>query len=312
MISWNSAPRSILNRGANRRMLTAYRATIAKVASDDEFLHGQVENATRGTTDEIEVMIERDDFAELDLDHRGIMAAGGVIELFTPKTKGKDMPAVRIRLGESVAETMAEIGERGAQNDHALRDQVVKIPWLGKTTIGPSGMRFLDWPTYENKTAVHEGLQAMMTLTMESGARLCEILGDKEAAQLCSDTAKLLRTHQPEASGRKSPAALLSLAGLRDPADVATVLKKDGPKDLSTFYGFYVLNALAKSGDIETGLDFISRYWGVMKNRPTAPSNPPSNCPMVCSRWPQRQQRSPDLRKDQNSRDRHRMICRDL
>jgi hypothetical protein len=353
----------------------------------------------------------------------------GSVELFTPMTKGKDMPAVRLRFGESVAETMAELGERGAQNDHALRDQVVKLPWLGKTTIGPSGfrfvridnvdpkidielsqvrailtlrdvpyigsfrcsderlnkiwqtgaytvhlnmqeylwdgikrdrlvwlgdmhpevsvincvfghnpvvpasldmtrdvtpvtawmngissysmwwiliheewythhgdldylkqqqpyltallkrlstyvgpdgrekldgMRFLDWPTFENKTAVHEGLQAMMTLTMESGTRLCDILRDKETAKLCADTAKLLRQHQPESSGRKSPAALLSLAGFREAADVATVLKKDGPKDLSTFYGFYVLNALAKSGDIDTGLDFISQYWGGM------------------------------------------------
>ena len=353
----------------------------------------------------------------------------GSVELFTPMTKGKEMPSVRIRFGESVAETMAEIGERGAQNDHALRDQVVKLPWLGKTTIGPSGfrfvridnadpkldvelsqvrailtlrdipyvgsfkcsderlnkiwttgaytvhlnmqdylwdgikrdrlvwlgdmhpevsvinsvfgynevvpnsldmtrdvtpvttwmngissysmwwiliheewylhhgnldylkqqqvyltallkrlatyvdadgkekldgMRFLDWPTYENKTAVHEGLQAMMVLTMESGERLGGILGDAEISKLCSDTAAKLRKHVPESSGRKSPAALLAIAGLRDHADVAKVLKKDGPKDLSTFYGFYVLNALAKSGDIDTGLDFISQYWGGM------------------------------------------------
>lgn len=353
----------------------------------------------------------------------------GSVELFTPMTKSKDMPSVRIRFGESVAETMAQIGERGAQNDHALRDQVVKLPWLGKTTIGPSGfrfvridnadpkidvqlsqvrailtlrdipyigsfkcseerlnriwetgaytvhlnmqdylwdgikrdrlvwlgdmhpevsvincvfghnevvpksldmirdvtpvtewmngissysmwwiliheewyrhhgnlgylkqqqvyltellkrlrtyvgadgrekldgMRFLDWPTFENKTAVHEGLQAMMTLTMESGARLCGILGDPETARLCNETAALLRKHVPEASGRKSPAALLALAGLRDSAGVAAVLRKDGPQDLSTFYGFYVLNALAMAGDIDTGLDFISQYWGGM------------------------------------------------
>ena len=353
----------------------------------------------------------------------------GSVELFTPMTKSKDMPSVRVRFGESVAETMVDIGERGAQNDHALRDQVVKLPWLGKTTVGPSGfrfvridnvdpkisaelsqvrailtlrdvpyigsfkcsderlnriwetgaytvhlnmqeylwdgikrdrlvwlgdmhpevsvinsvfghnevvpksldmtrdvtpvsawmngissysmwwiliheewylhhgnldylkeqqdylarllrrlatyvgpdgrekldgMRFLDWPTFENKTAVHEGLQAMMILTMESGARLSEILADAETAKLCKDTAALLRKHKPEPSGRKSPAALLSLAGLRDAAEVSAVLKKDGPKDLSTFYGFYVLNALAKSGDIDTGLDFISQYWGGM------------------------------------------------
>jgi hypothetical protein len=338
--------------------------------------------------------------------------------------------SVRIRCGESVAETMAELGERGAQNDHALRDQVVKLPWLGKTTIGPSGfrfvridnadpkhdvqlsqvrailtlrdvpyvgsfkcsderlnriwqtgaytvhlnmqdylwdgikrdrlvwmgdthpevsvincvfgfndvvpnsldltrdvtpvtawmngissysmwwvliheewylhhgnleylrqqqpyltallkrltgfvdadgkenldgMRFLDWPTASNPVAVHEGLQAMTTLTMESGSRLSEILGDKEAARLCTDTAKRLRKHMPEPSGRKSPAALLSIAAFRDPAEVsANVLKKDGPGDLSTFYGFYVLTALAKSNDIDTALDFISKYWGGM------------------------------------------------
>ena len=353
----------------------------------------------------------------------------GSIELFTPMTKEKAMPSVRIRFGESVAETMAEIGERGAQNDHALRDQVVKLPWLGKTTVGPSGfrfvridnvdasipvelsqvrailtlrdvpyigsfkcdderlnqiwetgaytvhlnmqeflwdgikrdrlvwlgdmhpevsvinsvfgynevvpnsldmtrdvtpvsewmngissysmwwiliheewylhhgkldylkqqqtylaallkrlatyvdadgrekldgMRFLDWPTFENKTAVHEGLQAMMTMTMESGARLCKILGDAETESLCVETAKRLRKHRPASSGRKSPAALLALAGMRDASEVAVELKKDGPKDLSTFYGFYVLNALAKSKEIDTGLDFISQYWGGM------------------------------------------------
>jgi hypothetical protein len=38
---------------------------------------------------------------------------------------------------------MAELGERGAQNDHALRDQVVTLPWLGKTRVGPSGIRFV-------------------------------------------------------------------------------------------------------------------------------------------------------------------------
>jgi hypothetical protein len=127
------------------------------------------------------------------------------------------------------------------------------------------GMRFLDWPTFENKTAVHEGLQAMMKISMESGARLSDILGDGETAALARSTAGLLSKHQPASSGRKSPAALLALAGLRDAAGVSNgVLKINGPQDLSTFYGFYVLNALAKSGDINTGLDFISQYWGGM------------------------------------------------
>lgn len=127
------------------------------------------------------------------------------------------------------------------------------------------GMRFLDWPTFENKSAVHEGLQAMMVLTMESGARLAKELKDEATARLCADTAAKLRRHAPEVSGRKSPAALLALANVRDAREVAdTLLKRDGPHDLSTFYGFYVLQALAQSGDVNTALDFISAYWGAM------------------------------------------------
>jgi alpha-L-rhamnosidase len=353
----------------------------------------------------------------------------GCVEIFTTQAATKILPSARIRCGESVAETMVDVGDRGASNDHALRDQTVKLQWLSKTRVGPSGfrfvridnvdpaitleisqvraastlrdvpyvgsfkcsderlnqiwqtgaytvhlcmqdylwdgikrdrlvwigdmhpevsvinsvfgnnpvvpksldmtrdvtpvskwmndissysmwwiliheewylhhgdlaylkqqqvylaallarlatyvgedgqekldgMRFLDWPTFDNKVAVHEGLQALMNMTMESGARLSKILEDPATEQLCLATAKRLRQHVPAASGRKSPAALLALAGLRDAKDVAVILKKDGPKDLSTFYGFYVLNALAKSGDIDTGLDFISQYWGGM------------------------------------------------
>ena len=152
-----------------------------------------------------------------------------------------------------------------AQRDYMqklLRHLATFIDENGKEKL--NGMRFLDWPTKENDIAVHEGLQAMMLMTFESGARLMKTLGDKDTAKLCTETAAKLRRHTPETSGRKSPAALLALAGVRDVKEVAAVLKTNGPKDLSTFYGFYVLQALAKSGDIDTALDFIDQYWGAM------------------------------------------------
>ena len=67
----------------------------------------------------------------------------GYIELFTPQTKSKTPPPVRIRFGESASEAMAELGDRGASNDHALRDLRTSLPWLGQTRIGPTGFRFL-------------------------------------------------------------------------------------------------------------------------------------------------------------------------
>ena len=354
----------------------------------------------------------------------------GMIEIITPITPKKDPLHLRVRFNESVSETMAELGEKGAQNDHALRDQKITLPWLGKISIGPSGfrfvridniesdceiaiaelfaqliirdapyvgsfecsderlnkiwqtgaytvqlnmqeylwdgikrdrlvwlgdmhpevsvintvfgynevvpksldlirdrtpttewmngissysmwwviiqedwymhhgdlsylqaqqsylagllkrlatfigpdgaeklngMRFLDWPTYEDKVAVHEGLQAMMLLTMQSGQRMAQYLGDNELQEICSQAIAKLKRHVPQTSGRKSPAALLSLAELRNASETAEkILIPGGPKDLSTFYGFYVLNALAKADQTDAGLDMIDRYWGGM------------------------------------------------
>jgi len=205
----------------------------------------------------------------------------GFVEIITPMMPDQaKLKTVRVRFGESASEAMAEPGgKQNAGNDHAVRDQVVTLPWLGKKRVGPSGfrfvdadgretldgMRFLDWPTFDNKRAVNEGLQAMLLLSMESGARLVGTLGDTTTAALCAETSTRLRRRVPEASGRKSPAALLALAGVRDAKDVAdSVLKEGGPKDLSTFYGYYVLQALAKAKESDTALDFIRTYWGGM------------------------------------------------
>ena len=351
----------------------------------------------------------------------------GYLELFCPAAS-KDAK-VRIRFGESVAETSVNLGERSAQNDHAHRDQVVELPWLGKKIVGPSGFRFvridavqgtspaqlsevravlqirdvpylgdfrcnderlnqiwktgawtvhlnmqdylwdgvkrdrlvwlgdmhpevsvigavfgyntvvpksldlirdntpatdwmngissyslwwiilhedwyrlhgnldylreqreylkvllprvagligedgsekltggrfLDWPTANDPVAVHEGLQAMMVISLESGARLMQLLGEPAIGETCVNAAKKLRTHIPKPSGRKSPAALTAIAGLRNAGEVAKVLKQDGPKDLSTFYGFYVIEALGKAGETKAALDMIRQYWGGM------------------------------------------------
>lgn len=137
--------------------------------------------------------------------------------------------------------------------------------------IGPDGkeqidgMRFLDWPSSPNKQGVTAGLQGLLVMTLECGARLMTALGDPETATLCAEAAARGRKVVPDVNKSKSGAALLSLAGMRDAKQSSdAVLKVGGPKDVSTFYGFYVLQALAKSGDTDTALDFIRTYWGAM------------------------------------------------
>jgi hypothetical protein len=356
----------------------------------------------------------------------------GHVEIFTPMLPGKTPRRVRVRFGESASEAMAELGEKGAQNDHALRDQIVKLPWLGKIRVGPSGfrfvrvdaepgpfvaisqvravhqmrdltqtgsfrcdderlnriwqvgaytvqlnmqdylwdgikrdrlvwigdmhpevstinavfgfnevvprsldltrdltppsewmngissysmwwvliheqwwlhygerdylekqkpylqvllkklagligddgreridgMRFLDWPSSPNQQGVTAGLQALLVMTLESGDRLMTQLGDKDTARLCALAAARGRKVVPDVNGSKSGAALLVLANMKDAKQTANeVLKAGGAKDISTFYGFYVLKALAKAGETDAALDIIRTYWGAMLDR---------------------------------------------
>jgi hypothetical protein len=67
----------------------------------------------------------------------------GGLEIITTINNEKKMPRLRIRFGESVSETMSNVGENGATNEHAMRDMIVQLPWLGRMEIGNSGFRFV-------------------------------------------------------------------------------------------------------------------------------------------------------------------------
>ncbi|MCE7059694.1 alpha-L-rhamnosidase C-terminal domain-containing protein [Dyadobacter sp. CY343] len=67
----------------------------------------------------------------------------GGIQLITDQPANQKPIRVRIRFGESVSEAMSDIDTiRGATNDHAMRDFVVEVPWLGSMQVGNSGFRF--------------------------------------------------------------------------------------------------------------------------------------------------------------------------
>ena len=126
------------------------------------------------------------------------------------------------------------------------------------------GARFLDWPTSRNPEVIHSGLQALMAITMDAGEKLCIALGEKETAQKCNDAAKRLRQQKPDAHDSKQAAALLSLAGMQDPRAMGDIIAKNGAQGFSTFYGYLMLEGMAKAGDYQEALDCIRQYWGGM------------------------------------------------
>ena len=146
----------------------------------------------------------------------------------------------------------------------ALLDHLMtKIDDNGKETL--DGTRFLDWPSSPNVKGVDAGLQALMVMAMDAGHDMALAMGEKALAERCKKASKKLKKYTPDHNQSKQGAALMALAGLMkaEKAD-KEVLSVGGAKNFSTFYGYYMLEAMAKAGNYQGAMDIISEYWGAM------------------------------------------------
>ena len=152
------------------------------------------------------------------------------------------------------------------QHDYlrALTEQLIGcIGSDGSEALQP--WRFLDWPTSENPEAIHAGLHALLTLALQASAELSVPLGDTALQQKCSAALARLRGHVPSPGLSKQAAALMALSGISTPREMNQhVLAREPLSGLSTFYGYYVLQARAAAGDYQGCLDVIRSYWGAM------------------------------------------------
>ena len=159
---------------------------------------------------------------------------------------------------------LAYLKEQQSYLTDLLNLLLTKVDTSGQEKLDGGG-RFLDWPSSPNEKGVDAGLQALMIITFQAGAELCTALGDRRLASKCSETVLLMQKRVPDHNQLKQAAALMALAGLV-PAQKANdeVIRPGGPKEFSTFYGYYMLEAQAKAGDYQSAIDNIRQYWGGM------------------------------------------------
>jgi hypothetical protein len=119
------------------------------------------------------------------------------------------------------------------------------------------GRRFLDWPSNDEPQAVHAGLQGLLCWAFRCGEALCRYLEEPRTAELCRQRETQLRRHIPDCGENKAAAAMLTLGGIADRADVVL---KNPLRGVSTFYGYYMLQAQPAPN----ALELIRRYWGAM------------------------------------------------
>ena len=152
----------------------------------------------------------------------------------------------------------------------ARRDYLVKTAAhvLAETVGEQAAFRtqgFLDWPTQHNKPAVDAGTRGLVAVALDNAAALMDVVGEAGVAARCRAAAAKVRTEKPDPHGAKSAAALLALGGLRDAKEMyRDVLGRNGHDGVSTFYGYYMLEAMSAAGEGRRALDTVRDYWGAM------------------------------------------------
>ncbi len=127
-----------------------------------------------------------------------------------------------------------------------------------------TGRRFLDWPSSPYPEAIDAGYHAMLKMTLEAGDKLCSELNEVETAMLCRSKAALMGKVSPDHANSKQAAALLALAKLISENEANSIIEKDGAQKFSTFYGYYMLQAMAKAKNYSGAMEIIREYWGGM------------------------------------------------
>ncbi|MGN1215557.1 MAG: alpha-L-rhamnosidase C-terminal domain-containing protein, partial [Candidatus Cryptobacteroides sp.] len=137
-----------------------------------------------------------------------------------------------------------------------------KVDAEGNDELG--GGRFLDWPSSPNEKGVHSGYRALIVWAMKDAAKLCRILGDEPQAKKAEGIVARLNKKIMPSNNLKQAEGLMAIAGLKPADEAAKALLEGGPMGFSTFYGYYMLQALAMDGKYAEAMDIISKFWGGM------------------------------------------------
>ncbi len=176
-----------------------------------------------------------------------------------------NMPTYTLWWVRNVAEWYRYTGDAAYLEKHRV--------YLEKTfahilaTIRDNGMwradTFLDWPTRSDRRAEAAGTQGLLLMTLDEMLYLSDIM--KLDRRQIAEKRALVASTKPDPGVVKTAAAMLALSGLRDAREMYDkCLGQDGHRGVSTFYGYYMLEAMGKAGETRRALDTVRDYWGGM------------------------------------------------
>lgn len=172
----------------------------------------------------------------------------------------------------NLAEWYRFCGDRAYLKKHAGYLEKTVRHVLG--SVGADGVwksdTFLDWPTQANKAAAAAGTQGLLLMALDDAAFLMDEIAAESGRPLAvreslSSARGRVAATRPDPRGAKTAAAMLALSGLRDAKEMyLSSLGLGGHGGVSTFYGYYMLEAMAAAGETRRALDTMRGYWGGM------------------------------------------------
>mgnify|MGYP004636572503 CR=1 FL=1 len=120
---------------------------------------------------------------------------------------------------------------------------------------------FFDWPTRE-KPDQEEGITSILYMAVEKASKTFEYFG--KTLSCADELLEKISKKNKTVTWAKQSAAFLVYSGLVKPEEMAEFLVKDGAKGFSTFMSYYILAAIAMSGNYKGALDCMKEYYGGM------------------------------------------------
>lgn len=122
---------------------------------------------------------------------------------------------------------------------------------------------FVDWSSCDTEW-MEAGFRGCIKLGLTAASEIFGIYGDDAMKKRCLETASYLGKKKAPYEGNRQVCAMTVLSDLYDDTSLTDILCKNLPQGMSTFYGYYVLLALAKKGKTQEAIEAMKAYWGAM------------------------------------------------
>lgn len=127
-----------------------------------------------------------------------------------------------------------------------------------------TGWRFIDWVVEGDDRCIDQSLHYLSINALSHSLKVLTALDAEDTYAQCFKVKENLLSIDVECSSCIQAASLAALANIYKPQISGTLSPKNIDKQMSTWYGYYLLEAFSQLGHNSVAMNLIEEYWGGM------------------------------------------------